>query len=107
MDTCFRLADDQGPHGAGRSWRRLAGPCRHDREGASRARRQPPAHYFSGRDTPRRSLRRFPGTVVAEILDPIAPGLDKDAFFTRLQNDIEAATARLIAEGRAKMGNGG
>ena len=46
-------------------------------------------------------------TVVAEILDPIAPGLDKDTFFARLQNDIEAATARLIAEGRAKMDSGG
>ena len=27
---------------------------------------------------PRRSLRRLPGTIVVEILDPIAPGLDKD-----------------------------
>lgn len=65
-----------------------------------------PIALNSGLFWPRRSLRRFPGTVVAEILDPIAPGLDKDAFFTRLQNDIEAATARLIAEGRAKMGGG-
>ena len=31
-----------------------------------------------------------PGTVVVEILDPIPPGLDKDAFFKRLQNEIEA-----------------
>ncbi len=66
-----------------------------------------PIALNSGLFWPRRSLRRFPGTVVAEILDPIAPGLDKDAFFSRLQNGIEAATARLIAEGRAKMGNGG
>lgn len=65
-----------------------------------------PIALNSGLFWPRRSLRRFPGTVVAEILDPIAPGLDKDAFFTRLQNDIEAATARLIAEGRVKMGGG-
>jgi 1-acyl-sn-glycerol-3-phosphate acyltransferase len=42
--------------------------------------------------------------VVAEILDPIPPGLDKDTFFARLQNDIESATSSLIAEGRAKMG---
>jgi 1-acyl-sn-glycerol-3-phosphate acyltransferase len=41
--------------------------------------------------------------VVAEILDPIPPGLGKDEFFERLQNDIEGATARLIAEGRATM----
>ena len=64
-----------------------------------------PIALNSGLFWPRRSLRRFPGTVVAEILDPIAPGLDKDTFFARLQNDIETATARLIAEGRAKMDN--
>jgi 1-acyl-sn-glycerol-3-phosphate acyltransferase len=63
-----------------------------------------PIALNSGLFWPRRSLRRFPGTVVAEILDPIPPGLDKDTFFARLQNDIETATARLIAEGRAKMG---
>jgi 1-acyl-sn-glycerol-3-phosphate acyltransferase len=40
---------------------------------------------------------------VAEILDPIPPGMDKDAFFARLQNDIETATARLVEEGRAKL----
>jgi 1-acyl-sn-glycerol-3-phosphate acyltransferase len=47
----------------------------------------------------RRSLHLRPGTVVVEILDPIAPGMDKDAFFKRLQDGIETATARLIAEG--------
>ena len=62
-----------------------------------------PIALNSGLFWPRRSLRRFPGTVVAEILDPIPPGLGKDEFFERLQNDIESATVRLIAEGRAKM----
>jgi 1-acyl-sn-glycerol-3-phosphate acyltransferase len=62
-----------------------------------------PIALNSGLFWPRRSLRRYPGTVVAEILDPIPPGLSKDDFFARLQNDIESATARLIAEGRAKM----
>lgn len=62
-----------------------------------------PIALNSGLFWPRRSLRRFPGVVVAEILDPIPPGLDKDTFFARLQNDIETATARLIAEGHAKM----
>jgi 1-acyl-sn-glycerol-3-phosphate acyltransferase len=46
----------------------------------------------------RRSLHLKPGTVIVEILDPIAPGLDKDVFFKRLQDEIETATARLIAE---------
>jgi 1-acyl-sn-glycerol-3-phosphate acyltransferase len=64
-----------------------------------------PIALNSGLFWPRRSLLRFPGTVVAEILDPIPPGLDKDEFFARLQSDIEDATARLIAEGRAKMKN--
>ena len=62
-----------------------------------------PIALNSGLFWPRRSLRRFPGTVVAEILDPIPPGLGKDEFFERLQNDLEGATARLIAEGRAQM----
>jgi 1-acyl-sn-glycerol-3-phosphate acyltransferase len=51
----------------------------------------------------RRSFRRLPGTVRVEILDPIPPGLDKTAFFARLQNDIESATARLIAEGEREL----
>jgi len=65
-----------------------------------------PIALNSGLFWPRRSLRRFPGTVVADILDPIPPGLDKDIFFARLQNDIEMATARLVAEGRSKMVGG-
>lgn len=61
-----------------------------------------PVALNSGLFWPRRSLRRKPGTVVVEILDPIAPGLDEDAFFERLQDDIETATARLIAEARGR-----
>jgi 1-acyl-sn-glycerol-3-phosphate acyltransferase len=59
-----------------------------------------PVALNSGLFWPRRSLKLRPGTVIVEILDPIAPGLDKDAFFERLRNDIETATARLLAEGR-------
>jgi 1-acyl-sn-glycerol-3-phosphate acyltransferase len=47
----------------------------------------------------RRSIRLKPGTVIVEILDPIAPGLDKEVFFERLRSEIETATARLLAEG--------
>jgi 1-acyl-sn-glycerol-3-phosphate acyltransferase len=61
-----------------------------------------PIALNSGLFWPRRSIRRKPGTVVVEILDPIPPGLDKDAFFERLQGDIEAATARLIAEAQGR-----
>lgn len=63
-----------------------------------------PIALNSGLFWPRRSILRLPGTVVVEILDPIQPGLDKDVFFKRLQNDIETATARLIAEAKAKPG---
>jgi 1-acyl-sn-glycerol-3-phosphate acyltransferase len=56
-----------------------------------------PLALNSGVYWPRRSWRRLPGTIVAEILDPIAPGLDKDAFFTRLQNAIETASNRLVS----------
>jgi 1-acyl-sn-glycerol-3-phosphate acyltransferase len=61
-----------------------------------------PVALNSGLFWPRRSLRRLPGTVVAEILDPIPPGLDKDVFFARLKDAMETATARLIAEADAK-----
>jgi 1-acyl-sn-glycerol-3-phosphate acyltransferase len=56
-----------------------------------------PVALNSGLFWPRRSIRRLPGTVVVEILDPIMPGDDKDVFFQRLQRELEAATARLIA----------
>ena len=59
-----------------------------------------PVALNSGLFWPRRSILRLPGTVVVEIINPIAPGLDKDVFFKRLQDDIETATARLIADAR-------
>ena len=63
-----------------------------------------PVALNSGLFWPRRSFRRYPGTIVVEVLDPIAPGLDKEDFFERLQQTIEAATARLIAEGEREPG---
>ena len=62
-----------------------------------------PVALNSGVFWPRRAFLRFPGTIVVEFLPPIPPGLDKDAFFRRLQSDIETATARLVAEGRAEL----
>ena len=52
---------------------------------------------------PRRSFLRYPGTIVLEVLDPIPPGLDRQAFAARVQEDIETATARLIAEGERQL----
>jgi 1-acyl-sn-glycerol-3-phosphate acyltransferase len=57
-----------------------------------------PLALNSGVFWPRRSILRRPGTVVVDILDPIPPGLDKKTFVTRLQQAIEPATARLVAE---------
>lgn len=61
-----------------------------------------PIALNSGLFWPRRSILRYPGTVIAEVLDPIPPGLGKDEFFQRLQDELETATARLVAEAKAK-----
>ncbi len=61
-----------------------------------------PVALNSGVFWPRRSLTRRPGTIVVEILDPIPPGLQKTAFMTRLEQAIEAASGRLLAEATAK-----
>lgn len=58
-----------------------------------------PIALNSGLFWPRRSFLRWPGTVRVEILDPIPPGLDRNVFFARLQDEIETATGRLVAEG--------
>ena len=62
-----------------------------------------PIALNSGLFWPRRAFIRLPGTIVVEILDPIPPGLGKDEFLKRLQDDIETATARLVAEGRREL----
>jgi 1-acyl-sn-glycerol-3-phosphate acyltransferase len=63
-----------------------------------------PIALNSGLFWPRHSWLRRPGTVVAEVLDPIPAGLDKREFLTRLQSAIEQATARLVAEGERSTG---
>ena len=66
-----------------------------------------PIALNSGLFWPRRSFRRFPGTIVVEMLDPIAPGLTKEDFAARLQESIETATARLVAEGERELARNG
>lgn len=56
-----------------------------------------PVALNSGVFWPRRKFLRYPGTIVFEILDPIAPGMGSRAFFDKLQSDLEAASMRLIA----------
>ncbi len=60
-----------------------------------------PIALNSGLFWPRRKFMRYPGTITVEVLEPIAPGLPMDAFFARLQHDIETATARLVAQAEA------
>lgn len=61
-----------------------------------------PIALNSGLFWPRRKFLRYPGTIIVEVLDPIAPGLAPRDFLARLESDIETATARLVAEGRAE-----
>ena len=57
-----------------------------------------PVALNSGLFWPRRSFTRRPGKIVVEYLEPIAPGLSKDVFLALLQERMETATNRLIAE---------
>lgn len=60
-----------------------------------------PLALNSGLFWPRRSLLRFPGTVLVEALEPIPPGIERRAFFTRLQSALEEAASRLAVEAEA------
>jgi 1-acyl-sn-glycerol-3-phosphate acyltransferase len=62
-----------------------------------------PVALNSGLFWPRRKFLRYPGTIRLEVLDPIPPGLDKGVFAARLKQDIEGATARLIAQGEQEL----
>ena len=57
-----------------------------------------PVALNSGLFWPRRKFLRYPGTIVIEFLPAIPPGLDARRFMERLQNDIEAASDRLMVE---------
>jgi 1-acyl-sn-glycerol-3-phosphate acyltransferase len=53
---------------------------------------------------PRRSFLRHPGTAVIEFLPPIPPDLDAKAFAAELQETVEAASDRLLAEAAYQAG---
>jgi 1-acyl-sn-glycerol-3-phosphate acyltransferase len=59
-----------------------------------------PVALNSGLFWPRRSLTRRPGTIIVEFLPAIPPGLPRKEFVGRLQQAVETATAKLVAEGR-------
>jgi 1-acyl-sn-glycerol-3-phosphate acyltransferase len=60
-----------------------------------------PLALNSGLFWPRRSLWRFPGTIVVEFLPALPPGLPRGEFRTRIEAAIENASRRLIAEAAA------
>lgn len=47
---------------------------------------------------PQEDWTKHPGRAVLEFLDPIEPGLDKDAFMARLEAAVETRTVELVAE---------
>jgi len=61
-----------------------------------------PIALNSGLYWPRRSFLRHPGTIIMEILPPIAAGISRKEFMNRLETTIEDATTRLVSEGRTK-----
>ncbi len=63
-----------------------------------------PVALNSGLYWPRRHLIRRPGTIVVEFLPVLPDGLGKNEVMPLLQERIEEATNRLLAEGRAELG---
>ncbi len=48
---------------------------------------------------PRHGIYRKPGLAVVEFLEPIAPGLSRDAFMARLETQVEERSDALMREG--------
>jgi 1-acyl-sn-glycerol-3-phosphate acyltransferase len=65
-----------------------------------------PIALNSGVYWPRRSLIRHPGTIVVEVLEPIAPGLPRAAFRRQFEQRLEAATVQLIEAGATEQSGG-
>ncbi|HLH12177.1 MAG TPA: lysophospholipid acyltransferase family protein [Methylovirgula sp.] len=61
-----------------------------------------PVALNSGLFWRRRGFMRRPGTAVIEFLSPIEAGPDRDQFMQALENRIETASGRLLAEALAK-----
>jgi len=62
-----------------------------------------PLALNSGAFWPRHTFLRYPGTIVAEFLDPIPPGLPRQEFMQRLEQAIETASGQLLAEARQDL----
>jgi len=60
-----------------------------------------PIAHVAGLYWPRRSLRRYGGVIEVEVLDPIPPGLSRDAFMAELVGRTEGACDRLLQRAAA------
>jgi 1-acyl-sn-glycerol-3-phosphate acyltransferase len=61
-----------------------------------------PLALNSGLYWPRRTWRRYPGTIVVEFLDPLPAGLPRAEFRRTLESRLEAACTRLIVEAQSQ-----
>lgn len=57
-----------------------------------------PAVHNSGLHWPKKSFRKYPGTIILQFLPPIPPGLPRQEFMKRLEEEMEGASAKLMAE---------
>ncbi len=61
-----------------------------------------PVAHNAGLFWPRNGFLKRPGTIAIEFLEPIQPGLDRDAFMATLEDRIESAARRLYESGVAE-----
>lgn len=76
--------------GIGHLYQHLGAPCL-------------PIALNSGLFWSRRKFLRRPGTIIVEILEVIPPGMPRNAFFKEMQDRIETASDRLLAEGQNEL----
>jgi len=57
-----------------------------------------PVVHNSGLCWPKKSFRKYAGTIVLRFLPPIAPGLDRQEFMAQLESVMEQASDELMAE---------
>lgn len=61
-----------------------------------------PVALNSGIYWPKNKLKKIPGKIIIEFLEPINPGLESSKFMSELENRIENATTELIKETTTK-----
>jgi 1-acyl-sn-glycerol-3-phosphate acyltransferase len=64
-----------------------------------------PVAHNAGLFWPRRKFLRYPGTLKARFLPPIPPGLEREAFMSRLISETESGCDALLAEVASQPGH--